>query len=77
MTNEYAVSMPKKYRKGEEGLSRWQSGQESTGQCRRYKRHEFNPAAREDPLEEEVVIHSSSLAWEISWTEELGRLYGS
>ena len=25
---------------------------------------------REDPLEQEVVIHSSILAWEISWTEE-------
>ena len=24
----------------------------------------------EDPLEEEMVIHSSVLAWEISWTED-------
>ena len=24
----------------------------------------------EDPLEKEIVIHSSILAWEISWTEE-------
>ena len=24
----------------------------------------------EDPLEEERATHSSSLAWEISWTEE-------
>ena len=24
----------------------------------------------EDPLEEEMVIHSSILAWEISWTED-------
>ena len=23
-----------------------------------------------DPLEEEMATHSSSLAWEISWTEE-------
>ena len=29
---------------------------------------------REDPLEQEVVIHSSILAWEISWTEELDGL---
>ena len=29
---------------------------------------------REDPLEQEVVIHSSILAWEISWTEEPGGL---
>ena len=29
---------------------------------------------REDPLEEEMATHSSTLAWEISWTEEPGRL---
>ena len=29
---------------------------------------------REDPMEEEMVIHSSVLAWEIPWTEELGGL---
>ena len=28
----------------------------------------------EDPLEKEVAIHSSILAWRIPWTEELGRL---
>ena len=28
----------------------------------------------EDPLEKEMAIHSSILAWEISWTEEPGRL---
>ena len=28
----------------------------------------------EDPLEEEVVTHSSMLAWEIPWTEEPGGL---
>ena len=28
----------------------------------------------EDPLEEEMAAHSSILAWEISWTEEPGRL---
>ena len=28
----------------------------------------------EDPLEEEMVTHSSILAWEIPWTEEPGRL---
>ena len=27
---------------------------------------------QEDPLEKEMVIHSSILAWEIPWTEELG-----
>ena len=28
--------------------------------------------SREDPLEKEMVIHSSILAWKIPWTEELG-----
>ena len=28
----------------------------------------------EDPLEEEMATHSSSLAWEIPWTEEPGGL---
>jgi len=28
---------------------------------------------REDPLEKETAIHSSILAWEISWTEGPGR----
>ena len=29
---------------------------------------------REGPLEAEMATHSSILAWEILWTEELGRL---
>ena len=28
----------------------------------------------EDPLEKEMVTHSSILAWKISWTEEPGGL---
>ena len=28
----------------------------------------------EDPLEEEMSIHSSILAWKIPWTEEPGQL---
>ena len=30
--------------------------------------------SQEDPLEEEMAIHSSIFAWEISWTEESGGL---
>ena len=30
--------------------------------------------SREDPLEEEMAIHSSTIAWKIPWTEEPGRL---
>ena len=29
----------------------------------------------EDPLEKEMAIHSSTLAWKIPWTEEPGRLW--
>ena len=29
---------------------------------------------REDLLEKEMAIHSSTLAWKIPWTEEPGRL---
>ena len=29
---------------------------------------------REDPLEEEMAIHSNTIAWNIPWTEEPGRL---
>ena len=29
---------------------------------------------REDPLEKEMAIHSSTIAWKIPWTEEAGRL---
>ena len=28
----------------------------------------------EDPLEKEMAIHSSTVAWKIPWTEESGRL---
>ena len=28
----------------------------------------------EDPLEKEIAIHTSILAWRIPWTEEPGRL---
>ena len=31
-------------------------------------------AGQEDPLEKEMVTHTSILAWEITWTEGLGRL---
>ena len=28
----------------------------------------------EDPLEKDMAIHSSTIAWKIPWTEEAGRL---
>ena len=32
---------------------------------------------REDPLEKEMATHSSTLAWEIPWTEKPGGLQSS
>ena len=29
---------------------------------------------REDPLEKEMAMHSSTLAWQVPWTEEPDRL---
>ena len=31
---------------------------------------------QEDPLEKGMATHTSILAWRISWTEDLGGLYG-
>ena len=35
---------------------------------------EVRDVGQEDPLEEEMAINSSILAWEIPWTEEPGGL---
>ena len=51
------------------------SGKESTCQCWRHKRLEFDPWVQKIPLEKAMATHSSVLAWRISWTEEPGRLY--
>ena len=42
------------------------------------RRPGFNPWVwfdQKDPLEKGMATHSSIFAWEIPWTEELGRLY--
>ena len=44
------------------------SGKELACQCRRPKRCRF------EPLEEGMATPSSTLAWEIPWTEKPGRL---
>ena len=36
---------------------------------------QFDLLGQEDPLEKEMAIHSSILAWEVPWTEEPGGLY--
>ena len=33
---------------------------------------QVQPRGWEDPLEKEMAAHSSSLAWEVPWTEEPG-----
>ena len=48
--------------------------EESACQCRRCKRHRFNPWVGKIPLKKEIATHSSILAWKISWTEEPGQL---
>ena len=35
---------------------------------------QFQSLGWEDPLEKEMAIHSSTLAWKIPWAEEPGRL---
>ena len=32
---------------------------------------------QEDPLEKEMAIHFSTVAWKIPWTEEPGRLWST
>ena len=50
------------------------SGKEPACQCRRHKRHRFNPWVRKILLEEGMATQFSILAWEIPWTEEPGGL---
>ena len=51
------------------GLFCWLSGRESAYQCRKLR---FK-SGLEDPLEKEIAIYPSSLAWEITRTEEPNR----
>ena len=54
------------------GLPAWLSGKESTSQCRRWKKREFDPWAGKIALEKEMATHSSILTRRIPWTEEPG-----
>ena len=47
---------------------------QSACQCRRHRRHGFDPWVRKIPLEEGLATHSSILAWRIPWTEGPGGL---
>ena len=50
------------------------SGKEPTCQCRRPKRHGFDPELGKMPWRRKMTTHSNSLAWRIPWTEEPGGL---
>ena len=38
------------------------------------KEMQVQSLGQEDPLEEEMATHSSTLAWKIPWTEKHGKL---
>ena len=46
-----------------------------TCQCRRQEETRVQSLGREDPLEEEMAVHASILAWRIPWTGEPGGLW--
>ena len=52
----------------------WLSGKVSACQCLSMQETWVQSLGQEDPLEKEMAIDSSILAWEISWTDEPGRL---
>ena len=54
------------------GLPMWFSGKESACQRRRCW---FDPWVRKIPLEKEMTIYSSILAWRVPWTKEPGWLW--
>ena len=58
------------------GLSRWLSGKESAYQLRGRREHRFD-LGQADPLEEEMVTHSSIFAWKIPMGREASWAYSS
>ena len=56
------------------GLPRWLSSKESACQLKETEEMWVQSLGWEDPLEEEMAVHSSVLAGRILWTEEPGRL---
>ena len=55
-------------------LPRECSAKESACNNRRHKRHGFDLRGREDAPEKEMATYSSTLPWEIPWTDEPGGL---
>ena len=50
------------------------NGKELTCQCRKHNETQIRFLGREDPLEEGMATHSSTVVWRIPWTEEPGGL---
>ena len=55
------------------GLPYWLSGKESTCQC---EGMQVTSLVRKDPLEKEMAIHSSVLAWRTPWSLVWYSLWG-
>ena len=53
------------------GLPWWLNGKETTCQ---FREMQVQSLFQEDPLKKKVASHSTMLAWETPWTEELGGL---
>ena len=53
-------------------LPRWLSGKVILLPMQEMQETQVCFTGQEDPLEEEMVAHSSILAWRIPWTEEPG-----
>ena len=56
------------------GLPRWYSGKDTACQCRRHRRHGFQPWVGKIAWRRKWQVHSNILAWRIPWVEEPGRL---
>ena len=59
-------------------IGQWEVGRRQEGFDENFlgRRQEtrIQSLGQEDPLEQGMATHSSTLAWRIPWTEELGRL---
>ena len=57
-----------------EGFLGWFSGKKIHLPVQETQQIQVQSPGQEDPLEEEMLAHSSILAWKIPWTEEPGGL---
>ena len=75
------LTCPRNLYAGQEAIVRTRHGamdwfQTGKGVCQGYamRETEVRFLGREDPLEKEMAVHSSTLAWKIPWMEEPDRL---